>query len=163
MEFFLDPEFWIGVGFAIVLALLFYQRVPAFAAAALDARAVAIAKELDEAKRLRAEAQAILDSYKQKAGEIEREAEAIIAEARAEAERYANETREQLTAQIARRAKMAQDKIAQAEAHAMAEVRNAAADAATAAAEKLIAARVDDSRAEALIAQSVGELGGKLN
>ncbi len=160
---FSDPEFWVAVGFVIVIGIFLYQRVPAFVAAALDARAAAIAKELDEAKRLREEAEALLADYKKKAGAVEQEAEAIMAEARAEAERFAAESREALKQQIERRAQLAQDKIAQAEAQAMAEIRTLAADAAAAAAEKLIAARLDETRASDLIAQSLKELAGKLN
>ena len=163
MEILQDAEFWVAVGFVIVIGIFLYQRVPAFVTAALDARTESIAKELDEAKRLRDEAEALLAEYKAKAEAVEQEAEAILTEAKAEAERFAGEAREQLKQQIARRAQVAQDKIAQAESHAMAEIRGLAADAATAAAEKLIAARVDEKRAGELIAQSLKELPGKLN
>lgn len=163
MEIFQDAEFWVAVGFATVIGIFLYQRVPAFIAAALDARAAGIAKELDEAKRLREEALALLADYKKKAQSVETEAEAILTEARAEAERFAGEARAQLQQQIARRAQQAQDKIAQAESQAMAEIRALAADAAAAAAEKLIAARLDEKRAGELIAQSLKELPGKLN
>lgn len=163
MEFLKEPELWVGVGFATVIAIFLYQRVPAFIAAALDARATAIAKELDEAKRLREEAEALLAKYKTKAEGIEKEAETILSEAKAEAERFAAESRNQLKLQIERRAQAAQDKIAQAEAQAMAEIRALAADAAATAAEKLIAARLDEKRAGALVAESLKELSGKLN
>jgi F-type H+-transporting ATPase subunit b len=163
MEFFLDPEFWIAVGFVIVIGIFLYQRLPAFVTSALDARAAAIVKELDEAKRLREEAEQILAEYVRKAESVEKEAEIIIAEARAEAERFAGEQRTALKAQIERRAQQAQDKIAQAESAAMAEIRELAADAAVAAAEKLIAARLDEKRAASLIEQSIKELPGKLN
>jgi F-type H+-transporting ATPase subunit b len=137
--------------------------VPAFIGAQLDQRAAAIARELDEAKRLRDEAEAVLAEYKRKAANAEKEAESILTEAKAEAERFAAETRANLSAQIERRAKQAQDKIAQAEAHAMAEIRALAADAAAAAAEKLIAARMDDQRAAALISNRLKTLSDKLN
>ena len=163
MEFFSDPEFWVAVGFATVIGIFLYQRVPAFIGAALDTRAAGIAKELDEARKLREEAEALLAQYKKKAASVEQEAEAILTEAQAEAERYAAESREALKQQIERRGQMAQDKIAQAEAQAMAEIRTLAADAAAAAAEKLIAARLDEKRAGELIAASLKELPGKLN
>jgi F-type H+-transporting ATPase subunit b len=163
MEFLQEPELWVGLGFAIVIGIFLYQRVPAFVGAALDARAAAIAKELDEARRLREEAEGLLAQYKKKAQAVEKEAEAILTEAKAEAERYAAESRAALKQQIERRAQQAQDKIAQAEAHAMAEIRGLAADIATAAAEKLIAARLDEKRAGDLIAQSLKDLPGKLN
>ena len=163
MEFLMDPEFWIAVGFVTVLVVFAYVGVPGMLAKALDARAAGIAKDLEDARKLREEAESLLASYKAKAAEIEREAEAIIAEAKAEAEIYAKEAREALKASIERRAKQAQDKIAQAEAQAMAEIRGLAADAAAAAAEKLIAARLDETRAGALIAKSLGDLTAKLN
>lgn len=163
MEFLREPETWVAVGFLVIIGIFLYQRIPAFVAAALDARASAISKELDEAKRLREEAEAVLAEYARKAAAVEHEAEAIITEARAEAERFATEQRAALKTQIERRAQQAQEKIAQAEAHAMAEIRHLAADAAVAAAEKLIAARLDEQRAASLIEKSIKELPGKLN
>jgi F-type H+-transporting ATPase subunit b len=119
MEFFIDPEFWVAVGFVTVIGIFLYKRLPAFAGAALDRRAAAIANELDEAKRLREEAEALLAQYKAKAASVEQEAEAILTEAKDNAERFASEARTALKQQIERRAQVAQDKIAQAEAQAM--------------------------------------------
>jgi len=162
VEWLKEPEFWVGLGLFILIAIFLYQRVPAFAAAALDARAAAIAKELDEARRLREEAAALLARFRVKAAEAEQEAASIVSEAKEEAERFAVEARAQLAQQIERRARQAQDKIAQAEAHAVAEIRAKAADAAVDAAEKLIAARTDAGKATALISQSLKELPVKL-
>ena len=163
MEILLEPELWVGVGFVMVVGLLLYVGVPKLVGGMLDARAAAIKSELDEARRLREEAHALLESYKQKAAGAEKEAEAIVVEARAEAERFAAESRAALQSLIERRAKGAQDKIAQAEAAALAEIRSMAADAATAAAEKLIVARMDAKRTGALIAESIKDLSSKLN
>lgn len=162
MDFLHEPETWVALGLVVLIAIFLYQRVPAFVAAALDTRAKAIAKELDEARKLREEAAALLAQYKARAKDAENEAASIVTEARAEAERFASEARAQLKAQIERRAKQAQDKIAQAEAHAVAEIRAKAADAAVDAAQKLIAARTDAAKASALISQSIKELPGKL-
>jgi len=93
----------------------------------------------------------------------EEEAGAIVAEAKAEAERYAVEARASIKTQIERRGRQAEEKIAQAEAQAIAEVRALAADAAVAAAEKLITARLDDNRSADLIKRSLGEIPSKLN
>jgi len=161
-EWLKEPEFWVGLGLVILIAIFLYQRVPAFVAAALDTRADAIKKELDEAKRLREEAAALLARFQTKAAEAEKEAASIVTEAMAEAERFAVEARAQLAQQIERRAKQAQDKIAQAEAHAVAEIRAKAADAAVDAAEKLIGQRTDAGKASALISQSLKELPAKL-
>jgi len=163
MEFLKEPETWVGLGFVIIIGFLLYRRVPAFIGGRLDQRAAAISRELDQAKRLREEAEAVLAEYKRKAANAGQEAESILTEARAEAERFATESRATLTAQIERRAKQAQDKIAQAEAHAMAEIRALAADTAAAAAEKLIAARMDDKRSSALVGESLKNLSSKLN
>ncbi|MGA7675489.1 MAG: ATP F0F1 synthase subunit B [Rhizomicrobium sp.] len=163
MTLFQNPEFWVAVGFAIVLAIFLRLRVPAILAKLLDARAGAIAKELDEARRLRDEAAAVLASYVQKAAQAESEAAAIIADAKTEAERFAKEMRTQLRAQIDRRAQMAKEKIEQAETAALSEIRGLAADAATTAAEKLIAARMDEKRAATLVEASIKELPDKLN
>lgn len=163
MEFLADPELWVGVGFVMVVGLLLYVGVPKLVGGMLDARAAAIKSELDEARRLRDEAAELLEGYKQKAAGAEREAEAIVVEAKAEAERFAAESRAALKSLIERRAQAAQDKIAQAEAAALAEIRSMAADAATAAAEKLIVARMDAKRTGALIADSIKDLSSKLN
>src|ERR1700690_1416276 len=115
MEMLLEPELWVGVGFVMVIGLLLYVGAPKFVGGILDARSAAIKTELDEARRLREEAQALLEGFKQKAAGAEKEAEAIVVEARAEAERFAAESRQALKSLIERRAQSAQDKIAQAE------------------------------------------------
>ena len=94
---------------------------------------------------------------------LKSEAQGIVSEARAEAQRFAAESRASLKLQIERRAQAAQDKIAQAEAAAMAEMRALAANTAASTAEKLIAARMDEKRAAALIESSIKDLGAKLN
>jgi F-type H+-transporting ATPase subunit b len=163
LELIKEPEFYVAVGFVIVIGILLWVGVPKMVATVLDARAAAIKGELDEARRLREEAQALLAGYKQKAAGAEREAASIVTEAKAEAERFAVDARAALTLQIERRAQVAQDKIAQAEAAAVAEIRRLAADAAATAAETLIAARMDESKAAALISDSIKSLPGKLN
>lgn len=163
LEILSEGEFWVAVGTALFIAILLWKKVPALAAKALDARAAVIAKELEDARALRDEAQALLDQYLSKRASAESEASAILTEARAEAERYTAEARVALDAQIERRAKQAQDKIAQAEAQAMAEVRALAADAAVRAAEKLIAERLSDARASELVKAALKEIPGKLN
>jgi F-type H+-transporting ATPase subunit b len=163
MELLLEPEFWVAVGFVIVIGLMLYLGLPAMIGKMLDDRARAIEAELAEASRLRAEAEALLADYKRKSANAEAEAAEIVTNARIDAERLAAEMRAALATQIERRGKQAQEKIAQAEAAAMAEIRALAADAAAGAAEKLIAARMDPKRASALVEQSLNDLGGKLN
>jgi F-type H+-transporting ATPase subunit b len=158
-----DPEFWVGVGALIFIGILLWKKVPAMLAQSLDARAAAIRKELEDARRLREEAETLLRQYQSKRADADKEAAAIVTEAKAEAERYAAEARAQIKAQVERRAKQAEEKIAQAEAQAVAEVRALAADAAVAAAEKLIASRLDDKRTADLIKRSLEEIPSKLN
>jgi F-type H+-transporting ATPase subunit b len=158
-----EAEFWVLVGFVALLAALVYLRVPRIVTKMLDDRSSAIAHELNEAKRLREEAAALLAGYVQKAALAEGEAAKIVADAKEEAERFAKETRVQLRQQIERRAQMAKEKIAQAEHAALEEIRALAADKAAAAAEKLIAARLDEGRADKLVQDSIKELPEKLN
>ena len=158
-----DPEFWVALGLLAVIAIFIKLRVPKMIAKLLDERSGAIAHELSEAKRLREEAAALLAGYVQKTANAENEATAILTEANAEAERFAKETRAQLRIQIDRRAQMAKEKIEQAEAAALDEIRGLAADKATAAAEKMIAARLDERRSDALVQDSIKDLPEKLN
>src|ERR1700761_1907624 len=123
MDFLHNPETWVALGFVLVIALLVYVGAPKMVAGLLDARAATIRAELDEARRLRDEAAAAYEGFQRRAAGAEREAEIILNEAKAEAARFAAEARTTLSQQIERRAKQAQDKIAQAEAAAMSEIR----------------------------------------
>ncbi len=163
MEILHEPEFWVAVGFVLVVALLVWKGVPSMVGKMLDQRAAVISAELNEAKRLRAEAAALLADYKKRAAGAEAEAQSIIAAATADAAQFQKESRVALEAQIARRATAAQEKIAQAEAAALNEIRALAADSAVNAAQKLIAARLDEARAKNLIADGIKGLGEKLN
>jgi F-type H+-transporting ATPase subunit b len=158
-----EPETWVAVGFVLVIALLVWKGVPGLIGKLLDQRAAVISAELDEAKRLRAEAAVLLEDYKKRAAGAEAEAQSIVSDARAQAARFAEESRASLKSQIERRAAAAKDKIAQAEAAALNEIRGLAADAAVSGAQKLIAARLDEKRAGSLIAGSIKDLGEKLN
>ena len=158
-----ETEFWEWVGLLAVIAIFLWWRVLAFIASALDRRAHAIARELDSVKRLREEAETVLVSYRERARGAESEAATILSETRAETERFTAEARAQMQAQIERRARQAQERIARAEANAMAEIRAVAADAATAAAKMLITARLGEEKAAALVADSIRELSSKLN
>jgi F-type H+-transporting ATPase subunit b len=158
-----NPETWVAFGFVLVIALLVWKGVPAMVGKMLDQRAAVIAAELDEARRLRAEAAELLVDYQKRAAGAEAEAQGIVNDARAQAARFAEESRASLKTQIERRVAAAKDKIAQAEAAALNEIRGLAADAAVSGAQKLIAARLDEKRADSLIAGSIKDLGEKLN
>ncbi len=156
-------EFWVAVSFIGFLAILVYYKVPGLIAKALDDRAEAIRKELDEARRLREEAQNLLNDYQKKHRNAAQEAEAITEEARREAEAYAKETRTALAESLERRTKQAEEKIARAEAQAVDEVRAAAVDTALAAAEKILREQAAGAAGAALVDDSIRNLKGRLN
>lgn len=158
-----DPTFWVAVGTVIFVGVVIYLKVPQMLAGMLDARAAAIRNELAEAKRLREEAETLMREYLAKTKNADSEAAAIVAAAKVESERMAAEAREQLAQSITRRAKMAEEKIAQAEAQALADVRAAATDAATAAAGEVIRARMNEAKGDALIDASIRDLRTKLH
>lgn len=158
-----NPYFWVLVSFLGFIALLMYYGVPGLIGKALDARAEAIKTELDEARRLREEAQALLNDYQAKAKAAEHEAKSIIEQAQREAEALAAESNKSLTESLERRSKMAEEKIARAEAQAVSEVRAAAIDAAISAAEKLIAGKVAGGASASLIDEAIKGLKTKLN
>jgi F-type H+-transporting ATPase subunit b len=158
-----SPEAWVAICFVCFLGLLAYVGVHRKLADGLDARQARIKAELGEATRLREEAQALLAEFERKGHEAESEAEAIIASAKAEAERLATEAKQRMEDFVARRTKMAETKIAQAEAQALADVRAAAADTAVAAAEKILAAAAKGKVAEDLLARGIEDLKRKFN
>lgn len=158
-----NPTFWTAVAFFLFLGLLVWMKVPATVGKALDDRADAIRKELDQARRLREEAQDLLADYQMKQRQAEDEAKAIIEGARREAEALKVESERQLKESLERRTKMAEEKIGRAEAQAIADVRSAAVELATAAAEKVLAARATGATGQILIDQSIRDLKGKLN
>jgi F-type H+-transporting ATPase subunit b len=156
-------EFWVAVSFVAFLGVLVYYKVPALVAKALDDRAAAIRKELDEARRLREEAQELLNDYQKKHRNAVQEAEAITEEARREAEAYAKETRVALAESLERRTRQAEEKIARAEAQAVDEVRAAAVDTALAAAERILREKASGAAGAALIDEGIRNLKGRLN
>jgi F-type H+-transporting ATPase subunit b len=156
-------EGWVAIGFLLFLCLLAYLGAHRKLVSSVDARQERIRGELDEAARLRREAEALLAEFERKGHEAEREAEAIIASAKAEAERHAAEAKLRMEDFVARRTKMAENKIAQAEAQALADVRAAAADAAVAAAEKILATAAKGQVAEDLLARGIEDVRSKFN
>jgi len=158
-----DAETWVAIGFLIFVGVLIYVGLPKMIVGALDDRAKRVQDELDEARRLKDEAQKLLAEYRGKQQQAESEAASIIAGAKAEAERIAAESHAKMEDFVARRTKMAEGKIAQAEAQALADVRAAAAEAAVTAAEKILADTVKGKVAEDLIARGISDVKAKLN
>jgi F-type H+-transporting ATPase subunit b len=158
-----DATFFALVGLILFFVLLAYVKVPAMMAKALDKRADNIRDELDEAKRLREEAQALLAEYQRKRKEAEAEAAGILASAEREAAMLSEEARQKTEEFVARRNALSEQKIRQAEADAIGAVRAAAVDLAIAAAEKVIAAKADASAQQALFADTIGQVKTRLN
>ncbi len=154
---------WVFLGFLAFFGVLFYFKVPPMLTAALDSRAKKISEELEEARRLREEAEAVLAEYKKKTGDVEAEAEAIIAQARREAEALSAEAKTRIEDYVARRTKAVESRIAQAETQAVADVRSRAIDVAAAAAGQILAERGKGSGGDELVARSIDQLRKNLN
>ncbi|MFN3961008.1 MAG: F0F1 ATP synthase subunit B [Parvularculaceae bacterium] len=158
-----DTATWVSLGFLVVVSLFGWFGVHNKIAAALDKRAQGIADELDRARALRDEAQELLAKYQRRQREAEEEAEAIIEQAKRDAARIAAEAREKIEEQLERRAKAAEDKIARAEAQAIAEVRGQTADLAIEAARDIIRNRMDQGAQSALAERAIDEIRSKLH
>jgi len=159
----MEAEFWVSVAFFIFVALILYLGGHRRILAGLDSQRDRIKSELDEARRLRDDAAALLADYHRKQREAETEAKAIIAGAQAEAERIAAETKAKMAELVSNRTAVAQAKIAQAEVQALAEVRAAAADAAVAAAARILAQTAKGAVAEELMTQGIEAVKANLN
>ncbi len=156
-EIIADPEFWVAIAFVIAVAGLVYKGGPGITAA-LDARAAKIKTELDEAQRLREDAQRTLAEYQRKQRDALKEAEQIVSQGRAEAERAAEQAQRDLAAALERRQRLAMEKIALAESRATAEVRNAAVDVAITAVRRVLSDQLDETKRSALLNKAVSEL-----
>ena len=159
----MDATFWVGAAFLLFVAILFYLKVPGMLTKALDDRAQKISDDLEAARQLREEAQALLANYERKQRDALSEAEEIIAYAKEEALREADIAAKKLDEAIARRQQSALDKIAMAEAQAEKQVRDAAIEIAISAATAVVAQQVKGERADALIATATADLGRHLN
>ncbi len=159
---FQDPAFWVAVAFVIFVAGAVWKgRAPI--TGMLDARIEAIRVEIDEARRLREEAQASLAAYQRKLRDAVGEAERLVARARDAAESSGERAAEALEATLARRQAQALDNIAQAEAAAVKQVRDTTIDVALAATREVLRAHLTGANADALIDAAIKELPEKLH
>ena len=154
-------EFWVLVAFVLFVAFMVWKARKALVGG-LDAGAARIKAEIDEAQRLREEAQALLTDYQKKQREALGEAEAMVKQAEDEAKRLKARAETELAASLKRREQQALDRIAQAEAQALAEVRNLAADLAVAATQKILTEKLDPAKAQSLIGDAIAELPRRL-
>lgn len=158
----MEPEFWVAVAFVVFCGIVWKAGGFDLILNGLDHRGERVRRELEEARRLREEAAAVLADYQKRRAEAEREAEAIVANAREEAERAAAEGHARLSEFVMRRTKAAEAKIAQAEAQAAAEVRAAAAEAAVRISETILREKVGGEAGQDLIRRSLGDIRTRL-
>lgn len=159
----MDATFWAFVALIIFLGIIFYMKVPGMITKSLDERANKIRNELDEARRLREEAQQLLAEYQRKRKEAEQEAGDIVAAAKREADQLVVEAQKKTEEYVARRTALAEQKIGQAERDAVNEVRASAVDIAVEAARKLLGDKVDAKTGAELFKSSLQEVKAKLN
>src|ERR1700676_5391246 len=157
MQLFADPEFWVLVA-AVIFVAVVWKPARKSLIGSLDERAARIRAELDDAKKLREEAEKLLAQYRQKEQEAAAEAAAIIAHAHEEAERIAVQSARDLEEALARRRRLAEERIAQAETKALDEIRAAAVDVAIGAARAVMVSDMDDARGGALLDAAIAAL-----
>ena len=154
-------EFWVLVAFVLFVGFMVWKARKALVGG-LDSRAARIKAEIDEAQRLREEAQALLAEYQKKQREALGEAQAMVKQAEEEGKRVRAKAETELAAALKRREQQALDRIAQAEAQALSEVRNLAADLAVAATQKILVEKLDAAKAQSLVSDAIAELPRRL-
>lgn len=159
----MTDTFWALIGLLLFIAVLVYYKVPALLNRFLDKRAELIRSELDEARRTREEAQELLAVYQAKREQAEKEAKEIIAAAKREAELLAKDAHQKMADYVARRNKMAEQKIVQAEAEAVGAVKSMVVDIAVAAAKEILVKEIDSKKSSSLIEKSLEDVKAHLN
>jgi F-type H+-transporting ATPase subunit b len=154
---------WVFLGLLVFVAILIYMKVPGMAVSALDKRAAKIRADLDEAARLRAEAEALLREYERKRGKAQKEAAAIVEQAKREAVALGDEARVRIEDYVNRRTRAVEARIAQAETQAVTEVRSRAIDVAAAAASRILADEAKGKRGDALVERAIETVRKSLN
>jgi F-type H+-transporting ATPase subunit b len=162
LEFFGSPENWVGWGLIAFLGIVIFVGGFKKIAGALDEKSATIQADLDEAARLRAEAEALLAEIRGQREDAEKQAAGMLAAAEADAARMAVDAQAKLEETIARRAALAERKIASAEAQASAEVKAAAADLATQTAERLLVARIAAAKTDPSVDAAIAQLASRL-
>ncbi len=151
---FLQDYQWVSLAMLVLILIFVWKKVPSLITGGLDKKIAEIKQQLDEAKSLRAEAEALRDEYAAKIAGAEKDAEAMMEGATREADAILVKAKEDGAAMVARRQRMAEDKIAAAERDAIEEVRSSAVDAAAAASRKIIADK-HDADADRVLADEV--------
>jgi F-type H+-transporting ATPase subunit b len=157
-----NPELWVGVGLLLFLGILYVAGAYRMMGGALDGKAAKIQADLDEAARLRADAEAMLADIRRQREESDAQARQMLKDATAEAKRLEAEAKVRLEEQIARRSELADRRIAVAEAQATADVKAAAAELAAKIAESMLAARLESSKSDPMIDRAIDQIGERL-
>jgi F-type H+-transporting ATPase subunit b len=152
------PGFFVALAMLMVFALAIWKKVPSAIGKSLDKKIALIREQLDEAKALRQEAEALKAEYEAKAKSADKEAKAMLKRAESDAEAIVAKAADDAEALVARRQAMAEAKIAAEERAAIDEIRSVAAKSATAAAAKLIAERNNPSSDKALVDKAIATL-----
>jgi F-type H+-transporting ATPase subunit b len=155
-----NTNFIVTLGFILFILVLFYFKVPGMIGKMLDQRAEGIKNELDEARALRDEAQAILASYERKQKEVHEQADRIVEAAR---KAVAAQAKEDLAKSVARRLAAAEDQITSAQSAAERDVRDAAVSIAINAARDVIAKQLTAAEANKLIDAAISDVETKLH
>ncbi|MGL4309106.1 MAG: F0F1 ATP synthase subunit B [Paracoccaceae bacterium] len=158
-----NTDFVVTLAFLLFVGVLLYLKVPALIGGLLDKRAAGIRADLEEARNLRDEARKILDSYEKKQREVQAQADRIVATARTEAQRAADDAKVELERSIQRRLKGAEDQIASAEASAIREVKDKAVTVAVATASELLGKQMTATRSADLIDDAIAQVAAKLH
>ncbi|WP_322894014.1 MULTISPECIES: F0F1 ATP synthase subunit B [unclassified Yoonia] len=158
-----NTDFVVSIAFVIFIGILLYYKVPALIAGLLDKRAITIRSELDEAKALREEAQALLASYERKQKDVQAQADRIVASAKQEANAAASAAKEEIAKSITRRLAAAEDQIASAQSDAIKEIRDQAVTIAVSVAKEVMANQMDAAAANKLIDQSITTVSEKMH
>ena len=159
----MDNTFWAFVSLVIFIGIVVYMKVPAMMGKALDARGDKIRADLDEAKRLRDEAAALLGEYQKKRKQAEADAEEIVKTAKRDAELLAADAKIRTEEFVKRRTALAEQKIAQAENDAISAVRASAVEIAITAAGKLLGGKSDGKLGADLFKDSLAQVKSRLN
>lgn len=158
-----NSDFVVSIAFLVFLGILIYFKVPSRITGMLDARALQIKADLNEARTLREEAKALLASYDRKQKEVKEQSDRIVAAAKAEAEAAAAQAKAEMHASIARRLAAAQEQIQAAENAAVRAVREEAISVAVSAAGAVLAKQMTEDRAQASIDEAIKQVDAKLH
>ncbi|MDP7540321.1 MAG: F0F1 ATP synthase subunit B [Alphaproteobacteria bacterium] len=149
-----DPEFWVLIAFVVFIAAV-GKKAWAMITGMLDGRAAAIKSELERAVALREEAQTLLAGFQRQQRDAVKETEGIVEQAKQTARIETEQAKADLESALERRGKSAADKIAQAKARALEQIRANVVDVTIAATRRVIAESMDDARSDALVDEAI--------